>query len=159
MKPVVLIGVGTEDRGDDAIGLRVVRDLDRGRFPFVDVRESLGDGSRLLTLWKDYRAGIIIDAIRSSSPHGMVHRIDLSAHPLPQGFECISSHTFGVSQAVETARILHELPAELLLIGVEAATTRLGVRSYLYDELRERLLGYVQAELERLSPATAGSPY
>lgn len=152
MSHVVVIGVGTEDREDDAIGLYAVRDLQAARCPWVDIRESRGDGARMLSLWEGYDAAVIVDALRSSGPLGAIHRIDLAHHPLPSGYLCVSSHQFGVNEAVETARQLQILPVDCILFGVEIGSLRVGVHSVLYEDVRDRLQISLRAELQRWSP-------
>ncbi len=152
MTHVVVIGVGTEDREDDAIGLFAVRDLQAFRCPWADIRESRGDGARMLSLWEGYDAAIIVDALRSSTPPGTVHRLDLAHHPLPSGYLCVSSHQFGVNEAVETARQLQMLPADCVLFGVEIGDVRVGAQSVLYDNVRVRLQMSLKAELQRWAP-------
>jgi hydrogenase maturation protease len=41
-------------------------------------------------------------------------------------FSRVSTHAFGVAEAIELARVLHQLPPVLVIYGVEGATFELG---------------------------------
>ena len=63
---------------------------------------------------------LIVDAIRSGAPPGTVHRVDASQAPVPERLRSSSStHAIGVAEAIELARALGRLPAQVVLYGVE----------------------------------------
>ncbi len=158
MTPTVLvIGIGNEFRGDDAVGLLAARDLDAMRFPGVRVVESRGDGARLMRLWKGFPIVMLIDAVHSGSPPGTLHRLDASQNAIPARFLCTSSHQFGVAEAVETARALGELPEHVIVFGVEIEHCVAGTPPALYAVVRSALLTALRAELSSLDPATTAS--
>jgi hydrogenase maturation protease len=41
-------------------------------------------------------------------------------------FSCVSTHVFGVAEAIELARALRQLPPVLVVYGVEGATFEMG---------------------------------
>lgn len=115
----LVVGVGADERGDDAAG-RIVARILRGRsLPGVDIREASGEATSLIWLWKGRRSVWLVDAVVSGSPPGTIHRHDATAAPLPAPLRSSSSHAFGVAEAVELARSLGELPASLVVYGVE----------------------------------------
>lgn len=149
---VLVIGIGNEFRGDDAIGLLAARDVDALHLPGVRVVESRGDGARLMRMWKGMSTVLLIDAVHSGSPAGTLHRLDASRHPIPATFLCTSSHQFGLAEAIETARALGELPAKVVVIGVEVEHCVAGTPPSLYSVVREPLLNAIRAELTSLDP-------
>ncbi len=119
---VVVIGIGNEYRSDDAVGPLIVRAL-KGNIP-ADVRllEHSGEGAGLMDLWQGARRAILVDAITSGAPPGTIHRLDCSITPLPANLSVSSSHAFGVSEGIAAARVLGQLPEEILLYGIEASS-------------------------------------
>ncbi|MEE4300232.1 MAG: hydrogenase maturation protease [Pseudomonadales bacterium] len=125
-----VIGIGHEARGDDAVGLLVVRGLraDPGLPAAVEVHEHDGDGMDLLLMFEDADAVVLVDAVVSGSrAPGTLLRLDARAAPLPARlFAPHSTHLLGVAEAVELARATDRLPAQLTLLGVEAAAFEFG---------------------------------
>lgn len=117
---VLVIGVGNEIRGDDAVGLYVCRVLKGKRLPHqCNVVEHSGDGVHLMELWKSSQATILVDALRSGTEPGQVHRYEAHQWPLPATLFQNSTHAFGVPQAIELARALNQLPQTLSVYGIE----------------------------------------
>jgi hydrogenase maturation protease len=115
----LLIGVGNPFRSDDGVGTRVVQYL-RGNIPGgIKVLEETGDGAELLEAWKGADCVILVDAVQSGAPPGTLHRLDARAEKLPVWFSRSSTHSFGVAEAIELARTMGELPAQLVVCGIE----------------------------------------
>lgn len=131
---ILVIGVGNEQRSDDAVGLYVAREL-RLRvascehcFPKnLAVIEQSGEGTALMRAWEGYRHVLIVDAIRSGDVPGTLLVHDAIAQPVPRRLFLSSSHHFGVAEAIEMARALGCLPQTLVLYGVEAETFEPGM--------------------------------
>ena len=122
-----IIGVGNPFRSDDGAGIAVVRQLcEQGPLGLALLEES-GEGTALLEAWKGARAAIVVDASDSGAPPGTVSRFDASSADIPrQVFHC-SSHAFGVSEAVHLARVLNQLPARLIIFGIQGKTFAAGL--------------------------------
>jgi hydrogenase maturation protease len=108
----VVIGVGNEFRRDDGIGPAVAREVARH-----GVRAEISDGDpvRLMEAWADADLAVIVDAVRCvPSRPGRLHRADVR-----HTGSAISSHGFGIPEAVELARVLDRLPARLVVFAVE----------------------------------------
>ncbi len=118
---VVVLGLGNEDRGDDAVGLLVARRLGAELPAEIEVVESDGDPARLLDLWQGADLAVAVDAVVSGGEAGALHRHDATHEALPSGLATLSSHGLGLAQAIELGRALGRLPARLVVIGVEAA--------------------------------------
>jgi hydrogenase maturation protease len=113
---VLVIGVGNPDRGDDAVGWRVVDQLTGS----CEVARSSGDPAGLIEAWRGHDRVLVVDATRSGLDPGTVWTADLLAEPLPAG-ALASSHGLGPVEAVELARALGDLPGELILVGIEGS--------------------------------------
>jgi hydrogenase maturation protease len=142
---IVVIGVGNEYRSDDGAGIAVARRL-RTLFPAgVTILEESGEGAALMQAWQGAAWVMLVDAVRSGASPGTIHRLDARAAPMPTGFFHYSTHAFSVAEAVELARSLDELPAHLVVYGIEGATFAAGV------ELSPAVEQAVEVVVERLA--------
>lgn len=122
----LVIGLGSPDRGDDAVGPLVARAVAGARLPGVSVL-SHEDPTGLVDLWRDRGTVVVVDAVRSGAPSGtvLVAETTQDAEPLVDRAWARTgrdgTHAFGLAAAVELARALHALPRRLVLVGVEAA--------------------------------------
>ncbi len=133
---VLVVGLGSPDRGDDALGAlvaaAVTHDLPAGArgttlvvdhedpTALLDLLERGPDAQRPDML-------VVVDAVRGAGPPGRVITLDvgpggsdeaaLHRHldPGPAG-----THGFGLAGAVELARVLGRLPARVVVVGVSA---------------------------------------
>jgi hydrogenase maturation protease len=116
---ILVIGVGNETRGDDAVGRIVAKRLKEKLGRYATVVEELGDGTRLLDLWRGSELTVIIDAVLSGAEPGHIHRFDARESPLPAGLFHYSTHSFGVPEAIELARAMNQLPKRIIVYGIE----------------------------------------
>jgi hydrogenase maturation protease len=126
--PILVVGIGNDGRGDDAVGLVVARRV-RARLAAADavaVVECDGDAASLLDRWSAASLVIVIDAVRSGATAGSLHRVDLVRHRAPLPPRGRSSHALGLAEAVELGRSLGRLPPRLVLYGIEATVFDLG---------------------------------
>jgi hydrogenase maturation protease len=120
--PVLVIGVGNPDRGDDGAGIAVVRLLGGRVGPDVRLIEMPSNVSRLVDCWRPSDVVVLVDATASDAAPGTVRRFDATSTPLPaRVFGGRSTHGFGVAEAVELARALGRLPRQLVVYGIEGA--------------------------------------
>lgn len=117
--PVLVIGIGNKYRGDDAVGLAVVRALRNKNMKHVRLMESDGNCTDLLDAWKYARKVILIDAVSSGARAGTIHRFDVHTQPLPAGYTLSSTHAFGIAETLELARTLNQLPPSVIVYGIE----------------------------------------
>jgi hydrogenase maturation protease len=122
---MLILGVGNEFRGDDAVGLRIARRL-REVLPQVRIRESNGNLSELVDCLSSEDEVIVIDAVCSGAACGTIHRLNPQNESLP--LECFrgSTHAFGVAEAVELCRSMGQLPARILVYGIEGTNFAIG---------------------------------
>jgi hydrogenase maturation protease len=118
--------VGNGYCGDDAVGLMVAQRLQEEPLDHVTVVSTAGEGTTLLTLWQDTDAVVLVDAVCTGTRPGTLQRFVVGPRPLPAMFSRVSTHAFGVAEAIELARILRQLPPVLVVYGVEGATFEAG---------------------------------
>jgi hydrogenase maturation protease len=79
--PVLVVGIGNPDRGDDGVGPLVVRQVAERLPPdlarHVGIIERTGDALALIDDWAGRDAVVLVDASAPVSAAGRVHRIDL----------------------------------------------------------------------------------
>ena len=121
-QPVLVIGIGNEFRGDDAVGLVVARRLTAHARPGLEVREASGEATGLMRLWEGRARVVVVDAMRSGRPPGTVARFDArQGWPEEGGGPFASSHALGLREAVALSKALDSLPGALVVLGVEGA--------------------------------------
>jgi hydrogenase maturation protease len=127
MKTLVL-GIGNELYGDDAVGIHVIRYLKKelgdkkqasAWLKHADFEECSLSGLSLLDVVVGYDKLIIVDAIKKPDPHtGRIHLLekkDLKYIPGP------SPHYVSVPQALEIGEKLGlKMPKEIRIVAVEA---------------------------------------
>ena len=118
---VLVLGVGNVNRGDDGAGRAVARALRGVLGAHVEVAECEGQATGILAILETASAALIIDACASGAPAGTVRRFDVSQTPLPQAAFGVSTHGFGLHEAIELARALGQLPARCVVYAIEGA--------------------------------------
>ncbi len=118
MQDVLIIGVGNAYRGDDTVGLLVAEHLSRS-LTRGTIRAVSGEGTALMEMWKDAGTVFLIDAVVSGARPGTIHRLEVHTQPVPPELFHFSTHSFGVAEAIEMARVLGQLPARLVVYGIE----------------------------------------
>ena len=120
---VTVIGIGNPYRRDDGVAAAVLEGLrvQWGDDPRVRLVELDGESARVMQAWEGSRTVWIVDAVRSGRPAGSVHEVDAArlADLDDTGRRLGGGHLMGLSEAVELARALDRLPAELRVLGVE----------------------------------------
>jgi hydrogenase maturation protease len=122
---VLVIGIGHPDRGDDAAGLLVARRLATTSSISLDVRESGGDLLTLVDDWAGAEAVILVDVVVGMGPPGEVRVLDLLAETAPAERN-VSSHGFGLGEAIALSRALGTLPKAFRLVGIEGSRFDIG---------------------------------
>jgi hydrogenase maturation protease len=125
-RPLV-VGLGSPDRGDDAVGVVVARAVAAQGVPCVDVLTH-EDPTDLLELWSGREVVVVVDAVRSGAEPGTIVVLGTGAAGarLPESAWGRAgrggTHAFGLASAVELGRALHRLPSRVALIGIEASS-------------------------------------
>ncbi len=115
----LVIGVGNPDRGDDAVGIEVARQVAIER-PHVTVLE-FDDPSEAIDAWEPDDVIVVTDAVSSGGLLGDIHVVNALTQKLPTGrWSAGGTHALGLAAAIEIARALGRLPLRLVVVGVEA---------------------------------------
>lgn len=147
---LVVIGIGHPDRGDDAVGRLVATRL-RGRVPAaVTVVEEEGEATRLVDRLRGTASAILVDASLSGAAVGTIHRFDAANDPLPEGNLGMSTHGFGLAEAIGLARALGSLPQRCVIYAIEARSFDLGAAlsaevAAAADDVVERVVAEIRA--------------
>lgn len=120
---VHVIGVGSP-AGDDWLGWELAERLrsSEALAAWGDrVTVTLHDrpGAALLQAWRGTGLVVLLDAVRSGAAPGTPHRLDSSQ--LRSQPKILSTHGFGLAEAVQLAAALDALPESLLFFGLEAS--------------------------------------
>ncbi len=121
----LVVGLGSPDRGDDAVGPAIARRVAALRLPGIDVVER-EDPTSLIDLWDGRDLAVVVDAVSSDGVPGalLILESGVGAAPLQQDAGTRTgrggTHSFGLAAAVELSRALNRLPRRLVLIGIEA---------------------------------------
>ena len=86
----------------------------------AQVVEQDGEATSLLALLQSADRAWLIDAAEAGAPAGAIHRIDCATNKVPSRGN-VSSHGFGVAEAIELARTLGTLPRHCIVYAIEAA--------------------------------------
>jgi hydrogenase maturation protease len=147
---ILVIGVGNPFRGDDAAGLLVARRVTEMGAGVATVIEHSGEGAALLEAWAGSNAVILIDAVKTGAAAATVHRFEPLRTPLPAEMLRHSTHAFSIPQAIELGRALDQLPARMVVFGIEgrnfqaAGELSPGVAK-IVDDVARRVLEEVKA--------------
>lgn len=130
--PVLVLGLGNLLLCDDAIGLRmlhVLREL-HGCDPRVEFVDGGTQGLALLGVLADRAAVLMLDAIQLGAAPGTVHRIEDAGHKPPRTSlgAPAGAHQQNAGDLLLAASLLGELPPRAVVVGVEPATVRTGIR-------------------------------
>lgn len=164
----LVVGVGNEDRGDDALGPLAARLLARAWGdappPGLRVLAWTGDPTGLLDVWTGVQRLVLIDAMVSGAAPGTCCRYAGDAPFVSAG--ATSSHGFGLAGALALARALGRAPPAVEVWGIEGA--RFGAGEPLTPAVRaavEALVARLERELaapgpadEAHAPGTPGTP-
>ncbi len=144
----LLIGIGNEYRCDDGVGLQIVRKIAEEKLPSVDIKEETGEGAALMEAWQGFENVIVVDAVSSGSKPGSIFKIDASKDRVPAKFFHYSTHAFSVAEAIELARTMKTLPANIVLFGIEGESFSAGITiSPAVRETADRVLDQIVNEV------------
>lgn len=121
---VLVVGLGSVDRGDDAVGPVVARAVASAGSPGIRVVEH-EDPTALIDLWSGAGLVVVVDAVVSGQQSGTIHLIETAADQPPLTDSSWGdtgrggTHAFGLAASVELARALRRLPSRLVLLGIE----------------------------------------
>jgi hydrogenase maturation protease len=117
----LILGIGNSILGDDGVGIRVARQLDRlVKDKNIDVVEANADGLNLLDFILGYDRLIVIDAIVTEDGGvGEIYRLKPEQIYQPSG-SAISPHHFNLATTLEIGKRLfpNKIPGEVTVYAV-----------------------------------------
>lgn len=119
---VLVIGCGNVHRNDDAAGVLVAQRL---RQLGISAEVQPGSAFELVESWYKDDDVILVDAVVTGSPVGTIRVWEGHAPKIPSNPQ-VSSHGFGVAEAINLARILQLLPHSLRVYGIEGKNFGIG---------------------------------
>src|ERR1700687_1242136 len=112
---MLVIGCGNRDRSDDGAGVMVA---ERVRELGVQAEISSGESLALIEAWSQADDVILVDAVVTGEPVGKGWLWD-GGKVTTHGSISISTHGYGVAEAIKLGRILDRLPKGLRVFGNE----------------------------------------
>lgn len=157
---ILILGIGNVLLTDEGVGVRAVDELQRKYF-FPEEVELLDGGTagiELLSYISKREHLIIIDAMKGDLPPGSLMRVE--GDEVPAVFRTrISPHQLGLSDLLAAAILTGELPAHMVLFGIEPESIDTGLAlSETVAAALERLLAAVLEELELLGCTVTPRP-
>jgi hydrogenase maturation protease len=141
-RPALVIGLGNPDRGDDAVGVQIARQVAAERLDVLALE--FDDPSEALDAWTPEDTVILTDAISSGGNPGDLHVVNVLEQKLPgSNWSAGGTHALGLAAVVELARSLDLLPRRLVVVGVEAAQFRHGAP--MSDAVEDAVLAATEA--------------
>jgi hydrogenase maturation protease len=118
----LILGLGNPILGDDAVGLRVAREVARQRTPEagVTVAEEERGGLALLEQLAGFDRVLLIDAIQTGAPVGTLHHLGVESVPTQR---TATAHGINLRMALEMGRRSGlSLPTNnaIAILGIEA---------------------------------------
>ncbi len=127
----LVVGLGSPDQGDDAVGPAVAHAVAALGLPGVEtaIHE---DPTALLHLWEGFDFVVVVDAVMSGKPAGSISVMEVGAgRPSlpPESWAATGrggTHAFGLATSIELARVLRTLPRRVTIVGIEASSFEQG---------------------------------
>jgi hydrogenase maturation protease len=157
---LLIVGLGNIIMGDDGVGVRAVRELEKFKIKGVELLEGATSGISLLPHLRGKRRVIIIDAVQGGGEEpGTIYRLSEKELQKPE-FRFFSLHDISLEHVLALGRELFsdEFPEEIVIYGVEVKEIKLS------EELSEpvkkalpRLVELLRREMENHVFSGAGS--
>jgi len=119
-KKTLVMGIGSPIMCDDAIGLRVLQEIDKKKLPLVETREACTSGLDLIEIMLDYDRAIIVDAIMNS-PHPVGTIMILKPEDFSSTVHGVNPHEANIATTIELGRALEpdRMPHDIIFVAVE----------------------------------------
>ena len=134
----IVLGIGNTILSDEGVGVRAALALEQ-RYDMPDdvsVVDGGTAGMELLDIIAGVDLLIVLDTVKAGGPAGSIVR--LSAEHVPVFFrKKLSPHQIGLCDVLAALEFTGDLPAEVVVLGVEPATLELGLE--LTDAVRQRV--------------------
>jgi hydrogenase maturation protease len=124
---LLIVGCGNPAAGDDSAGIEILRRLSELGGCGCELRAETSPGVRLLDLFPLADVILFVDAVSSGGVPGALYVASLPWKELePRALGSISSHGWGLLEALKLAHALKRTVPRLFLLGIEAGTVAQG---------------------------------
>lgn len=139
MKEIKIIGIGSPF-GDDRLGWLAIDMLKKSNSKdiFCDLIVCDRPGMKLLELLHDADEVYLIDAVQADSPVGTIHRFTIDDVSSSRSLQ-MSSHGFGLVEALQLAQALENLPPKLIIFGIEIGSINFGINDFIHPLIQSAL--------------------
>jgi hydrogenase maturation protease len=124
---LLIVGCGNPAAGDDGAGIEIVRRLSELGDCGCDLRAETAPSIDLLDVFPLADVILFVDAVTSGGVPGTLYLTPLPSKELaPRALGSLSTHGWGLVEALELARSLGRTIPRLFLLGIEAGTVTQG---------------------------------
>jgi hydrogenase maturation protease len=124
---LLIVGCGNAAAGDDSAGIEIVRRLSESGDCGCDLRAETAPSVELLDIFPLADVILFVDAVTSGGVPGTLYLTPLPSKELqPSALGSLSSHGWGLAEALKLARALGRTVPPLFLLGIEAGTVTQG---------------------------------
>lgn len=142
-----VIGLGNPYRGDDAISLVLIHELEMLNLPYDIVFHDIGaSGMKILHLLKKLDRVVIVDAILFDGYPGEF--VFFKPPEVKSLKELGGTHSPNLLESLSISRKLGEVPEKVLIMGIQPKNTEIG--DGLSEELRSKLPVLLEALKEKI---------
>lgn len=148
---LAVVAVGNPIMGDDGVGARVVETLEES--PLAERSDlTLANAGTTAFFALEAMSGcdraIVVDAIATGAEPGTVHQYRYVDGAFEEEIPEMTMHDFSFAEALRAGREAYDLPAEVLVLGVEPARIEMSMElsdpieravSTLVDRIREEI--------------------
>mgnify|MGYP001165939697 CR=1 FL=1 len=137
MEKTLVIGVGSVLRSDDGLGVRVIDELQKEKFP-PEVKLLSGDisGLELIKYFPQFQRIIIIDAADIKDKPGTVKLFKSSEIKKSDFANIVSTHGMTLLETLTLAEKL-DISSKIIIIGIQPQNTSFGLS--LTPEIEEKI--------------------
>lgn len=149
-KSVVVVGIGNILLRDEGIGVRVIEELKKFKLPKnVEAHDCGTSGIGILNLLDRFDKAIIVDAVQCGERPGTIYRFNLDEiKTKSKTGKMTSLHDLDFITALEIGRKTSNLPAEIVVIGVEPKVIEPGLEPS--PEVRKAIPEVIHAILKEI---------
>ncbi len=124
MADIAIIGIGNPFRSDDGIGWAVIEALEGRVSSRVALHQARSDIAELMEYFSRYQTVYLVDACQGEGLIGSFKRIESLDELEQESF--VSTHGFGLAQAIALAKNCRELPDRLVIYAIYVDRFQLG---------------------------------
>jgi hydrogenase maturation protease len=122
----LIIGIGNEWRGDDAMGIRLVKQMSQTYPSVADYYTETDDLTRLIDVWEDRKAFLVDAFHHPAMPTGKILETRRLDSWIGHDFLGTTTHSITLKSAWDLALVLHKKPLSCLIVGINGNQWNVG---------------------------------